>query len=413
MKKNFVNGILTGLLGALLLFGVIGAVFIMTDNGLSNRFVKEEVIDNEGKFSKEEEVNKVVNKLSLLEGIVDTLYLEEVDEDVYADGIYKGFMASLGDPYAAYYNEEEYALLIESSTGVYHGIGSTVSQDMTTGILSIVKPFKGGPAHEAGLLPGDIIYKVEGEEVTGSDIQEVVSKMKGEAGTPVEISIIREGEDEPLDFTIVRQEINVPTIEHKMLDNNIGYIEISEFDEITITQFKDAVNELLKLGMEGLVVDVRNNPGGLLSSVVGILERLLPEGLIVYTEDKYDNRLEERAEKPDELDIPIAVLINGNSASASEIFAGALQDYERATVVGTTSYGKGIVQKVIPLQDGTAIKLTVSKYFTPKGQDIHGKGIVPDVEVELDEELRRQIEIDPEDDNQLQEAIKVVLDQIE
>ena len=227
------------------------------------------------------------------------------------------------------------------------------------------------------------------------------------------MSVIREGEDEPLDFTIVRQEINVPTIEHKMLDNNIGYIEIAEFDEITIAQFKVAINELLKLGMEGLVVDVRNNLGGLLSSVVGILERLLPEGLIVYMEDKYDNRLEERAEKPDELDIPIAVLINGNSASASEIFAGALQDYDRATVVGTTSYGKGIVQKVIPLQDGTAIKLTVSKYFTPKGQDIHGKGIVPDVEVELDEELRRQIEIDLEDDNQLQEAIRIVLDQIE
>ncbi len=412
MKRNFTNGIITGMLGALLLFTVIGAIFLLADDGISGRFVKEQSIDN-AEPDKVEEINRIVEKLAIIEGIVAALYLEETDESAYADGIYKGFMASLGDPYAAYYNEEEYALLMESSRGVYHGIGATVSQDMTTGIISIVKPFKGGPAYEVGILPGDIIYKVEGEEVTGSDLQEVVSKMKGEAGTSVDMSVVREGEGEPIDFTLVRQKINVPTIEHKMLDEKIGYIAIVEFDEITISQFEDAIKDLIRLGMEGLVVDVRDNPGGLLHSVVGILERLLPEGLIVYTEDKYNNRLEERAEKPDELNIPIAVLINGNSASASEIFAGALQDYDKATVVGTTSFGKGIVQKVIPLQDGTAVKLTISKYYTPKGRDIHGTGIVPDHEVELDEDLRQKVVIEPEEDNQLQEAIKLILEQMD
>ena len=322
-------------------------------------------------------------------------------------------MASIGDPYSTYFTEEEYQLLMESSAGVYHGIGATVSQDMTTGVITIVKPFKGGPAHKVGLLPGDVIYKVEGEEVTGEDLQEVVSKMKGEEGTSVEVSIVREGEIEPLEFTIVRQEVNVPTIEHRMLDNNIGYISILEFDEITVSQFEKAIDELLKLGMKGLVVDVRDNPGGLLDSVVKMLDRLLPKNLIVYTEDKHGKRTEEWAKEPDELDVPIAVLINGNSASASEIFAGALQDYNRATVVGTTSYGKGIVQKVIPLSDGTAVKLTISKYFTPKGRDIHEKGIVPDVEIELDDNLRQEIIIEPEKDNQLQEAIKLVENQIE
>jgi carboxyl-terminal processing protease len=240
----------------------------------------------------------------------------------------------------------------------------------------------------------------------------VVSKIKGKEGTKVNITIYREGVAEPIDFTIVRQKINIPTIEFEMLEDSIGYIQIVEFDEITISQFNNAIKSLEKEGMKGLIVDVRNNPGGLLDSVVNILDRLLPKGLIVYTEDKNKNREEEHAKKSDKFTKPLAVLINGNSASASEIFAGALQDYEKATIIGTTSYGKGIVQRVIPLTDGTAVKLTISKYFTPKGRNIHGTGIVPDIEIELDEELKQLVTIPHDKDNQLQKAIEVIKEQI-
>jgi carboxyl-terminal processing protease len=216
-----------------------------------------------------------------------------------------------------------------------------------------------------------------------------------------------------MDFTIVRQKINIPTIEYEMLENNIGYIQIAEFDDITISQFSNALRALEDQGMKGLVVDVRNNPGGLLNSVVKILDRLLPKGkLVVYTEDKHGKREEEKTDDSLRFNKPLAVLINGNSASASEIFAGTLQDYNKATLVGTTSFGKGIVQSVIPLTDGTAVKLTISKYFTPNGRNIHGTGIVPDVEIELDEELRKLISIPHDQDNQLQKAIEILKEQI-
>lgn len=413
MKKNFMTGFLSGLFGAVLIFVFVGSVLIYVKDNDPNSG-KGTKVNAEEKASQEETLSydRIVKKLAYLETLIDNYYLEEVDSSAFADGIYKGFMSSLEDPYSTYYTKEEYTALMESSSGVYHGIGATVSQDVKTGIITIVKPFENGPAYKAGLLPGDILYKVENVEVTGMDLSEVVSKMKGPEGTKVNISVVREGESEPLQFTIVRQQINVPTIEHKMLADKIGYIIITEFDEITVKQFESAVDELEKAGMKGLIVDVRNNPGGLLASVVKILDRLLPKGLIVYTEDKYGNRLEEDAIDEKMLTVPLAVLINGNSASASEIFAGAIQDYQIGTVVGTTSFGKGIVQKVIPLSDGTAIKLTISKYYTPKGRNIHGTGIKPDVEIDLDAEMKKEVTVPIEKDNQLQEAIKIVKEKI-
>lgn len=409
MRKNFTTGVLSGLFGAVLIFLVAGSVLLFLNDEKSSSDPEPVVGAQETTdLTEEQQFNEIVSKLAFLEKLVDNYYLENVESGSYADGIYKGFMSSLKDPYSTYYTKEEYKTLMESSSGIYHGIGAYVSQDVKTGIITIVKPFSTGPAYKAGILPGDIIYKVEEEEVTGVDLTEVVSRMKGVEGTKVNISIIREGHADPLDFNITRQEIKVPTVEHKLLSDQIGYIMITEFDEITISQFSTALKELQKSGIKGLVVDVRDNPGGLLHSVVAILDRLLPKGLIVYTEDKYGNRLEEDAENPDKIDIPVAVLINGNSASASEIFAGAIQDYEIGTIVGTTSFGKGIVQKVIPLNDGTAVKLTISKYYTPKGRNIHGTGIVPDVEVELSEDMKKEITVPVEKDNQLQEAIRVL-----
>jgi len=378
-------------------------------NGNSENKIEntEEKVENQ-EVAKEIPYNDIVEKLSFLQMLVDNYYLEDVDQVSFADGIYKGFISSLEDPYSTYFTKEEYNALVESSSGVYAGIGATVSQDAKSGIITIVKPFATGPAYKAGVLPGDILYKVEEEAVTGEDLSEVVSRMKGVEGTKVKISIMREGETDPIVFTITRKKIEVPTIEYQMLKGKIGYITIMEFDEITVSQFKAAVDKLEKDGMKGLIVDVRNNPGGLLDSVVKILDRLLPPGLVVYTEDKYDNRAEEKAVDTAKITVPLAVLINGQSASASEIFAGTIQDYKTGTIIGTTSFGKGIVQKVIPLSDGTAVKLTISKYFTPKGRNIHGTGIKPDVAVELNDDMKKEITIPLDKDNQLQEAIKII-----
>lgn len=410
------TGFLSGIIGAIFLFAAVGVTYIAfnDDTGKQNKG-RENVStaqDNENNTDREESYDEIVEKLMVLEEVIDTYYLDEVDRDAFATGIYKGFISSLDDPYSMYYTKAEYANVIESSSGIYQGIGAVVSQDVKTGIITIVRPYKDGPAYNAGLLPDDIIYKVEGEEVTGEDLSEVVSKIKGKEGTKVNITIYRDGVADPMDFTLERKKINIPTIEYEMLEDDIGYILIYEFDSITISQFSNALKALEKMGMKGLIVDVRDNPGGLLDSVVKILDRLLPRGLIVYTEDKYKNRTEENAKNPDKFDQPIVVLINGNSASASEIFAGALQDYEKATIVGTTTFGKGIVQRILPLSDGTALKLTVSKYFTPKGRNIHGTGIEPDIEVELSEDLKQLVTIPRDDDNQLQKAIEVLKDKM-
>lgn len=413
MKKNFLSGLLTGIAGAFLVFALIGGATKFNLNSLNNGIKndstsksKEDVsaAENEG-----DPYEEIVDKLTLMKMLIDAYYLEDINTGDFATGIYKGFVESLDDPYSTYYTKEEYSNLLESSSGVYHGIGAVVSQDVKTGVITVVKPYKNGPAFKVGLLPDDIIYKVEGEEVTGMDLTEVVGKMKGKAGTKVKVSIIREGVSEPLDFTLVRQKINIPTIEYEMLQDDVGYILISEFDDITIEQFSKAIEDLEGKGMKGLIVDVRDNPGGLLDAVVKMLDRLLEDDLvIVYTEDKNKKQEHMYAKDPDTFDKPLVVLINGNSASAAEIFAGAIQDYEIGTIVGTTSFGKGIVQKVMPLTDGTALKLTISKYYTPKGRNIHGTGIVPDVEVEILEELRQMVTIPHDQDNQLQKAIEVL-----
>lgn len=416
MKKRFWTGFLSGLIGAIVLVVVAGATYLMLNDDRKNSVIPYEDVAAAEKDNEEDDYSydKIVEKLSLLKILIDTYYLDEVDPENFATGIYRGFIASLNDPYSTYYTKEEYSNLLESSSGVYYGIGAVVSQDVKTGIITVVKPYEGTPAYNAGLLPNDIIYKVNGEEVTGKDLTEVVSKIKGKEGTEVVITIYRDGVDEPMDYTIVRQKINIPTIEFEMLDsrNKIGYIQITEFDEITVSQFSDAVSRLERKGMKGLIIDVRDNPGGLLNSVVKILDRLIYKGLLVYTEDKNGQREEKYADDSKQFNKPIVVLINENSASASEIFAGALQDYEKATIVGTTSFGKGIVQSVIPLTDGTAVKLTISKYYTPKGRNIHGTGITPDVEIELDEELKKMVTIPHDQDNQLQKAIEIIKDKI-
>lgn len=375
-------------------------------NGVGNSAAADSLTEEQEEFLTE----FFTGKMELLEYLIEMYYMDEVSMEDLRTGAYRGMLEALGDPYSTYYTASEYDTLMESTSGTYCGIGAYVSQNMTTMIMTIVKPFVNGPAYAAGMLPGDVIYQVDGEDVTGMELSAVVAKMKGEAGTKVTVTVVRDGVTEPIDLEITRAMIEVQTVEYEMLENRIGYILVSEFDEPTVQQFKDAIGSLKEEGMQALVIDLRDNPGGLLSSVVEMLDYLLPkDSLIVYTEDKYGDREEYRAKAATTFELPLTVLVNGNSASASEIFTGAVKDYGIGTIVGTTTFGKGIVQSVYPLSDGTAVKITVSRYFTPSGVCIHGIGVAPDVEVELAEELRQKVSIAHEEDNQLQTAIQELL----
>lgn len=345
-----------------------------------------------------EEQAKISTKMQELQSYIDRFYLFDYDEENVESGIYKGMMAGLGDVYTNYYTPEEYASFMESSNGSYSGIGAMLSQDYNTGIITVVKVFEGSPAAEAGVQSDDILYKVKGEEVTGMDLNLVVSDLKGEEGTDVEASFMR-GTD-VLDLTLTRRSIEVPTVEYRLITDKIGYISISEFDDVTDDQFIAALDDLNSQGMENLIIDLRDNGGGLVDVTCDILDQLLPEGLIVYTEDKDGNREEETSDAEHYFPGKMAVLVNGNSASASEIFAGAIKDYGVGTLIGTQTFGKGIVQSLFPLSDGSAIKVTVSRYYTPAGNNIHEVGITPDIILEKDTES--------EEDNQLQKAIDVL-----
>ena len=363
----------------------------------------------QGSGNKIGEKIEFTDKVGDLKRLIDLYYWKDTEEDVLYDGMYHGMLWSLGDPYSCYYSAEEYAMLMEEMEGTYCGIGALVSQNASTKVITIVRPFADGPAYKAGMLPGDILTRIDGEDVSAWDIDLAVKHMKGEQGTVVEVEVWRASIGEYVDLTITRDLVEVETVTYEMLDDSIGYIYVMQFDEITTQQFETALKALKAQGMKGLVVDIRDNGGGLLTTVCDMLDLFLEEDdLIVYTLDKYDTKEEIFAHEGSIGTLPMAVLVNGYSASASEIFSGALQDYGLATIVGTQSFGKGIVQSVIPLSDGSAVKLTVSTYYTPKGRNIHGTGITPDVEIDLSEELKQKPVVALSEDNQVQRAVDEV-----
>ena len=365
--------------------GVNGDVYIQSDA----------VTDSDGIGS------EVEGKLNAIDSVLVSFYFGDVDDETAKDNIYKAYLSSYGDKYTMYYTADEYKALKESTNGKFYGIGAVCQLSGEGGVL-LVDVYDNGAGYQAGLRSGDRVVNVDGRDITDMELSSAVALIKGDKGTSVTLEVIRG--TERLTFSAVRDAVEAKTVSYTLLDNNIGYLSISQFEEVTTKQFKAAVEDLQSQGMKGLVIDIRNNPGGLLDTVVGMLKYMLPDGLIVYTEDKQGNRKEYKGQDNDEFNLPLAVIVNGNSASASEIFAGAIQDYGKGTIIGTQTYGKGIVQTVKPLTDGSAIKFTIAKYFTPKGQDIHGKGVTPDMVVEYD--------TDADVDTQLDAAIKNVEAQI-
>ena len=394
-KKGYGTGIVTGILATVLVsLLLLGGFRVITNTAGSYA---------SGKVT-EKEVSKKLDKLNAL---IDKYYLyeDDIDTDKLAEGIYSGYTSALGDKYTVYYDEDETKALMESTSGTFSGVGATLTKDADTGYATIVNVYEDSPAEKAGLKAGDILEKIDDHEVGDEQLDTVVSWIKGEKGTDVKITVLRDGEE--LELTATRDTIEVKTVSYEMKENQIGYIRVSEFDTVTYDQFKEALDDLEKQGMQGLIVDLRNNPGGSLDTVTNMLRLLLPEGTIVSTKDKNGKKDEITCDGTHEFKKPMAVLVNQYSASASEIFSGAVQDYGTAKIVGVTTYGKGVVQQLMDLGDGTCLKVTIAEYYTPNGRSINGKGVEPDVEVEYqyDEE-------NPKADNQLDQALSTVQEEI-
>ena len=386
-KKGFLAGFLAA---AILLAGAFGVRYVI---GLSGGDYTGGLVSEEDVQDKLDKINAVISKYYL--------YEDEIDTEDLVEGIYAGYTASLGDPYTVYYDEESTREFMKSISGEFGGIGATVSKKADEDEILISEVYEESPAEQAGLKAGDVLIQADGHAVSGQDLDTVVSWISGEPGTDVELRISRAGEE--MDVTVTRDVIETKTVEYEMKEDGIGYIRVEEFDKVTYDQFKAALDDLEGQGMNSLIIDLRGNPGGQLTTVTDMLKLFLPEGVIVSTKDKYGNTDEITCDGDHEFKKPLAVLVDGRSASASEIFSAAIQDYGVGTIVGTQTYGKGVVQQTIDLGDGTCMKITISEYYTPSGRSINGTGVTPDVEVEYEYD-----EDEPEKDNQLEKAIDTV-----
>lgn len=350
-----------------------------------------------------------VKKFDKVRNLLEEHYYKDTNENDMLEGAISGMTEALKDPYTVYFTKEQMKQFTEKSQGSYVGIGVVVAMG-EEGILTVVEPFEDSPALEVGIAKDDKIVKVDDKDVTTiRDEDMIISMIKGKEDTKVKISVYRPSEGKYLDFDVTRKKIKVVNIKSEVLNSDIGYIRISMFDSDISKYFGEHLNDLLKKNIKGLIIDLRDNPGGDYDQVSAIADRLIPEGLIVYTEDKKGNKQEKKSDST-ELNIPIAVLVNENSASASEVLSGALKDHNKATLVGTKTFGKGLVQAVVNLEDGSGLKVTIARYFTPSGVCIQEVGIEPDVKVEVAEKYSNVAtsQIPREEDNQLQKAIEVI-----
>ena len=349
-----------------------------------------------------------------LEDYIKSSFLKEVDEEKLVEGQLKGMFQALEDPYSVYMTQDEFKDFTEHTQGIYGGIGVMVTPG-DDNLITVVSPIEDTPGERAGIKTGDKIIKVNGEEFTADNMDKAVKLMKGAPNTKVSITIIRKGKDgknEYIDMDIIREKIRLVTVKSSIIDNDIGYIKITSFDDLTYKDFKENLNSLMKKGIYGMILDLRSNPGGLLDVCVDVADEFLDEGVVVYTESRNGDRIYERSNKA-HVDIPLVVLVNEGSASASEILAGAIKDRNRGLLIGNKTFGKGVVQRIKQLSDGTGFKLTVSEYFTPNGINIHGVGIEPDIVVDLPEDIEEIGIENLKEDAQLKIAIEKINEMIE
>ena len=305
---------------------------------------------------------------------------ENVDTDACEDAAYRGFVAGSGDIYSAYLTEKEWDDMLESSSGSYCGIGVQISQHVDTMVSEVVTVFSNSPAKEVGMKAGDIFMAVDGMDVTQMPLDEIVTYVRGEEGTRVTVTVYRPSTGETLDLNCERRQVEVDTVFYEMLNDTVGYLQLTEFDDVSVTQVKEAINSLKKQGMKQLIFDLRGNPGGLLSAVLSIADYFVKSNLLIFRMDYVDGEVyTEKSHSKAIFEGEMILLVDGNSASASEVMTGILQDYERATVMGTQTYGKGIVQSFFLLEEGGALKTTIAHYYSPLGRDFHGVGITPDI----------------------------------
>ena len=385
---------------------VVTAVVLVCIIGISFLAGRQSVMTSSG-FGTGLNNGAILRKLSWLEAYTGKYYLNKMDSDNVEQNIYKGFAKGLEDPYAEYYTKAEYKQLTEEDSGEYEGIGISVAKDTDTGYAEIVSVFKDQPAYKAGLKNGDLIIAVNKKSTADMELQDVVSEIKKKENKKVVLTIYRDKKSK--EYTVEKSSVQLDTVSYKMKDNKVGYIAVSQFLENTGDQFEDAITALEKKGMKSLIIDLRDNGGGLLDTCTQMLSRIIAKDkMLVYTKDKEGNKQEFKSDSDETLDVPIVILTNGNTASASEIMTGCLKDYGKATVVGTKTYGKGIVQNIMPLPDGSAIKFTVAKYYTPNGTDIHKKGIKPDVKVKISDEDWKKAQTDEKADTQLKKAMEIL-----
>ena len=350
----------------------------------------------------------ISQKLSVIQTLIDKYYLDDYKKEDTEKGIYSGFVSGLKDPYSVYYSADEYRQMMEEDSGEYKGIGVTVIKNVDNNYTEIMAVNKGDPAYNAGIKVGDYIVEVNGKDTATMTLNEVVTEIKT-SDDPVLMKMYREGKE--FEVSVEKSTISINSVSHEMKDDKIGYISVSQFIENTDEQFIDVIDDLESQGMKGLIIDLRDNGGGLLDSCVNMASRIIPENdLIVYTQYKNGDRQDYNSNSEAVLKVPIVILTNKNTASASEILTGCLKDYGLATVLGDTTYGKGIVQSIIPLGDGSALKLTVSSYYTPNGTSIHKKGIEPDVRMEMTDAEWKNVLEDPDKDVQIKRACEILKD---
>lgn len=345
------------------------------------------------------------SKVFVIKDILEQKYVDKVDENKLVEGAAKGIADGLGDPYTVYMSPQEYESFSINTEGTYQGIGLEV--EMLNNKVTAVAPIDDTPSEKAGIKTGDVIVGVDGKSISGKSLDDVVALLKGKAGTKVTLTIVRANTSTPVDITITRAKIVLKTVKSEMLENKIGYIKITTFDENTAANFNKALTGLESQGMKGLVLDLRDDPGGLLDQAVQIADKLMGQGTIVYTIDNKGKKEVETSDK-NKINVPLAILVNGGTASASEIVSGAVKDSKSGTLIGTKTFGKGLVQTIVPLSDKSAVKVTIARYYTPSGVCIQGKGIQPNIVIDLPDSLKQKAELTRQEDVQLSKAVQVI-----